>query len=172
MLLSVTGTPGTGKTSISEHLGKLLSMKVIHLNRLAEEMGYILGTDPVRGSLIVDIERLAEELNERDAIIEGHLSHLVNPDRIVLLRCKPPVLKKRLEEKGWSETKVQENLDAEILGIIASEVLELGIPFIEVETSSLTPEEAALLIKKRLDLGESDKEITDFLLKYEELLSR
>ena len=57
-----------------------------------------------------------------DSILEGHFSHeFDNIDKIIVLRCDPKVLVKRLSERGYSKEKVRENLEAEAIGTIYSE---------------------------------------------------
>ena len=46
-------------------------------------------------------------------------------DRVIVLRCHPDELRKRLAFKGWSEEKVQENVYAEILDVILIETLDV-----------------------------------------------
>ena len=57
MKIALTGTPGTGKTSVSKVLEKR-KLKVIDLNKLAIEKDFIIGYDKKRDSKIIDINRL------------------------------------------------------------------------------------------------------------------
>ena len=62
MIIALTGTPGTGKTSISNILQKK-GFKIIDLNEIACEKGFLIGRDEKRDSNIVDIEReISEDL--------------------------------------------------------------------------------------------------------------
>ena len=59
-----------------------------------------------------------------DWIIDSHLSHLLPPkiiDKVIVLRCDPTELERRLRKKGWSRKKIQENVEAEMIGLIAWE---------------------------------------------------
>ncbi|MDP2974076.1 MAG: hypothetical protein Q8N60_03425, partial [Candidatus Diapherotrites archaeon] len=68
----------------------------------------------------IPLQRFAKELNkllakEKNIVLEGHsLCELRLPvDFVVLLRAKPAVLEKRLQAKGYSELKIQENVFCE-----------------------------------------------------------
>ena len=130
MLIALTGTPGTGKTSVSKIL-KENGFKVIDLNRVACKKDFLLGRDEKRDSVIVDVEKFNEHVNKnysgKDFVfIEGHLSHLLKSvDKVIILRCHPDKLKKNLSKKGWKEEKIKENLEAEILDIILCETVEI-----------------------------------------------
>ena len=56
MIISLTGTPGTGKTSVARVL-KSKGFEVIDLNKEANENNFLLGKDQIRDSYIIDIEK-------------------------------------------------------------------------------------------------------------------
>jgi len=128
MIIALTGTPGTGKTSVS----KLLidkDFEIINLNKLACRKEFIVGLDKLRNSKIVDINKLNihifKKYSNKNIIIEGHLSHLLNcAEKIIVLRCHPDKLRKNLIKKGWKERKIKENVEAEILDIILCEAVD------------------------------------------------
>ncbi len=108
MKVAVTGTPGVGKTAAC---ALVRSFPVRNVNDLAQEFGAVKGFDRRRKSKEVDVRVLARKIAKLDGdmIIEGHFSHNLGVDLAIVLRCSPRVLAKRLEAKGWSEAKVQEN---------------------------------------------------------------
>ena len=58
-------------------------------------------------------------------LVDGHLSHLLKcADKVIVLRCHPDELRKRLSKKGWKKEKIKENLEAEILDIVLCESVE------------------------------------------------
>jgi len=130
MIIALTGTPGTGKTSVAEVL-KSKGFKIVDLNRLACDKNFIIGRDNKRDSYIVDIEKfnkyILNNYSGKDiVIIEGHLSHLLKcVEKIIILRSHPRILKKNLSKKGWNEEKIKENIEAEILDIILCETVEI-----------------------------------------------
>lgn len=146
MLIAITGTPGTGKTSVAELLKG--SYTIYSVRELAEKYG----CGEMDGEeMLIDVECLNRNLDRKDCIIEGHLSHLLNPDIIIVLRCHPDVLKKRLEARSYSSDKVMENLEAEAIDLILQESIETGKPVYEVDTTNMSLEEVAKAIRMILD---------------------
>ncbi len=121
----LSGTPGTGKTTISKLAAEVLGVRVFCLSDLAVNAGSIIGEDKERDSLIVDEAVLKRFLNRFLSglnglvIVEGHYGDLT-PRRFVdcciILRARPDVLERRLALRGYSKRKILENLQAEILG--------------------------------------------------------
>lgn len=188
MLIGLTGTPGTGKTSVSRLLEKRRGWKVIYLNDLIKEDHLYTEVDEKRDAVIADMdlirERLAgifEEEKGKDAekeegkgkekgkkkekekekenitIIESHLAHYIT-DVVIVLRAYPPELKKRLEKRGYSEEKINENAEAEAIDLILSEAFEWCKKVFEINTSGRTTEETAEDVEKITDYLLSGKE--------------
>lgn len=130
MIVAITGTPGIGKTSVSEVLRKK-EFDIVDLNKVAVEKQFLIGVDKDRDSKIVDVDKLNKYIEknydgENVIFIDGHLSHLLNAvDKVIVLRCHPKILKKRLSAKNWKKEKIRENLQAEILDVILCETVEL-----------------------------------------------
>ena len=83
-------------------------MEVLRLVDLAEQYGCLGEVDERDGAAPVDIHRLEEVWDAPGAgrwVIDGHLSHLLEVDGVVLLRCSPPVLSNRLEGRSYAEEK-------------------------------------------------------------------
>src|SRR5687767_3657164 len=98
MRVALTGVPGSGKTTIAQAL-EAKGARVVHLNDFARDAGLLTEMDAARGSFVVDVDALADKLNdalgeaeERLVVIEGHFAHEMDADAIVLLRCDPLVL--------------------------------------------------------------------------------
>ena len=140
MRVAVTGTPGTGKTTAVERLET--ELEVVHLNDLIREAGLDEGTDPDRGSLIADLEAVRERLEGReDLLVESHLAHHLDVDRVVVLRCHPRRLRERLLERGEDGAKAAENAEAEALDVILSEAVDAhGLESVyEIDTTDRDP---------------------------------
>lgn len=144
MRIALTGTPGTGKTT----LAGLLPYPVIDINALVKA-GMNFGIDPVRGCLDADMDALADHLAKLDRdetiILEGHFSHHF-ADWSIVLRLSPSVLGPRLEARGYSAPKIRENLEAEALDVILVEAVELCTRVDEIDTTEKSPEEVAELV--------------------------
>ncbi|KYK35692.1 MAG: hypothetical protein AYK18_02905 [Theionarchaea archaeon DG-70] len=143
MRIAITGTPSTGKTEVSKLLSKKLGYDLIQINELANRLNAFLGYDKKRGAKIIDLNRLKNEINKLKGnfIIEGHASHFLPVDLVIVLRCNPEILKERLEKKyPKNKLKVKENLEAEILGVITSEAIMNNGKVYEIDTSNKKPE--------------------------------
>ncbi len=130
MLIALSGTPGTGKSSVSALLQKE-GYNIINLNELAINQGFINITENKNKSKLIDINKLNKYIdkiykNDDLFLIEGHASHLLKVvDKVILLRCHPKKLKIRLEKKGWNKVKINENIEAEIIDVILCEAVDL-----------------------------------------------
>ena len=144
MKIALTGTPGVGKTKVANLLKKM-GYDVLPLKKIADE--FIIGYDKERESKIVDEELMDDyikNLKEEGIIItEGHLSHLLSVDGVIILRCHPKELKKRLKAKKWNERKIKENLEAEALDIILQRALQRHKKIWEIDTTGKNAEEVA-----------------------------
>jgi adenylate kinase len=140
----ITGTPCTGKTTVSEVLSKRLNCKLIKINDLAIENDLVLGIDEDKGYKVIDIDALDDKvsniIDDEVTIFEGHLSHLCHgADKVIVLRVKPVILQKRLEARDYSESKIRENLEAEALGVCTAEAFDIhGENVSEIDVSDLS----------------------------------
>jgi len=141
MRIGITGTPGTGKTTVAE----ALDQEVICIKDFARERG--LGEE--NDVFEIDVEKVKEELPE-DCWVEGHLAHKVGVDYCIVLRTRPDILQNRLEERDYSEEKIEENVEAEKMDLILSEAFE-NSKIYEIDTTEKTAEEAADGIKKAVE---------------------
>jgi len=162
MIIAITGTPGIGKTSVSKILEK--NYYVIDLNQIVTDKNFIIGIDKDRNSKIVDIEKLNDFIyknyNKKDIVfVEGHLSHLLKSvDKVIILRCNPNELKKRLSMKRWNKEKINENIEAEILDIILCETVDIHSykNIFEIDTTKKSTIDVALSIKDIIQSGFSN----------------
>ncbi len=153
MIIALTGTPGSGKTSVAEVL-KTKGFNILDLNKLACDKNFFIGKDTRRDSYIIDIEKFNRYIfdnygGKEIVFIEGHLSHLLKTvEKIIILRCHPEILKNNLSKKGWNIEKIKENVLAEILDIILCETVEIHKEdnIFEINGSDKSVEEIANII--------------------------
>lgn len=163
MKIVLTGTPGTGKTSVAERF----DCRVIHLTEFVKERG--LGKE--NGEFEVEIGDMIEELQEEisedeNVIIEGHLAHHLLADYCVVLRCEPSELKERLNRRDYPEEKVKENVESEALDVILSEAVARQERIIEVDTTGKKADETFKQVDKRIkkeDTGYGDIDWSGYL---------
>ena len=172
MIISITGTPGTGKNTVSKLVAKKLGWEAIDLNKLAKEKNLFIGFDEKRKCDIVDIKKLNLEIKKlkKDAIIQSHYSHELNSDIVIVLRTNPAELRKRLEKRGWPKEKIEENVEAEIMEICKSDALNKTNKVFEVDTTKRKPTECAeeatdIIFREGFDL-KKDLKIPEKLLQY------
>lgn len=152
MRIVVSGTPGTGKTVVADVLAKRLGFDYVSVNDFAEELGLFESEDPERKSIIVDEKKVAGELEKLDdVVIEGHFAHFVKCDYVFVLRTRPDRLAERLHSRDWSKEKIEENLEAEVAGVCIAEAVDENDRVFEVDTSDMSAEETAEIIKSILD---------------------
>ena len=174
-IIFISGTPCTGKTTISEKLSLKLNWELVKVNDLAISNNLVLGIDEDKGYRIIDIDALNETLlniisKSDNLIVEGHLSHLCSgADKLIILRCRPEILEKRLVLRDYSEAKIHENLEAEALGVCSAESLDMYENNVcELDVSDLSIDEAVSTLfdvinnEKELSFGEID--FMDWLL--------
>jgi len=156
MRISITGVPGTGKTTISELVGKALKMKVIHLTELAKKEGFLAGFDRSRACRIVNIEKLKDKLErEKNAIFESHFAEEIPADLVIVLRLDPYEVTERLQNRRYSKRKAMENALAEALDYYTTQKRKKR--YLEIETTSLTPYEIVDKVVKAVRTKKGDK---------------
>lgn len=154
MRLALTGAPGTGKTSLA---GALMPAYEVHAVRaLAEACGALHPADE-DGAHPIDVVLLRTYVEglEGGVLIEGHLSHHLRPDAVVVLRCAPPVLSERLRLRGYGASKIQANTEWELLGGVHAELRDAGtdVPVLELDTTSLETQALAARVLAWRDAG-------------------
>jgi adenylate kinase len=180
-VIGITGTPATGKRSVGKELAKILNFSLIHINEAAREANAIDDSGEV--SIRKLRKRLKEILKDKKAVVIGHLLPYVlkrsEVDLVIVLRCHPNELERRLIQRGYSNKKVKENVASEILDLILYDCIKkFGKEKVcEIDTTYLTPTSVAkqifeILQGKRekkigiadwLSLAEKDKELLRFL---------
>lgn len=145
MKVAITGTPGTGKSTVAAIAAAIIGYSLIDLNSFAKKHGILCGKDKKRGSMILDEAALGRHMSDitENSIIEGHLSHYARPDIAIVLRLEPEELEKRLAMRGWKKDKVKENVEAEVLGVCLSEALDECKPVFEIDTTGKSANEVA-----------------------------
>uniref|UniRef100_A0A7C4D6C6 Putative adenylate kinase n=1 Tax=Staphylothermus marinus TaxID=2280 RepID=A0A7C4D6C6_STAMA len=131
-VIVIAGTPGVGKTSVSERLASVFGYRYVNLSKLAIEKNLLSHYDEDRQTYVIDETSLVNEvlriINEyKYVVIDTHYPEILPPDivdLVIVLRLNPFILENKLRERGWSGRKVNENVMAEILSIVTVNAIE------------------------------------------------
>ncbi len=127
-------------------------MSALDLNTLAEELGCVErrgeGSYVDTLSLRVKLKRKRWKMS----VFYGHLLPTIFRDaeleRVIVLRCEPSTLKKRLLRRGYRGDHLRENVEAELIGVSLSDSLRAFGPgrVLEYDTSETTPNQVSAKI--------------------------
>ena len=149
-VIAVSGTPGTGKTTLSKKLAKRLDFYYLDVNKFINTKKLYGGYDKKRRTKIVDIKKLNNALTKEIAIIkkikpkvhgliiDSHISHYLPRkyvDFCIITKCSINELNKRLIKKKFNKNKVMENLQSEIFDICYNEAVARKHKVIVVDTT-------------------------------------
>ncbi len=133
-IILVTGTPAVGKTSLAKKLAEKLKAEYTNLTELAKREQLILSEDKARNTAVVDETKMRRKLRSiirkaaKDVVVDGHYAAAVTPKalttHIFVLRRHPVELREFMKQRGYSEAKQKENLEAEILDVCLVEALQ------------------------------------------------
>lgn len=170
----ITGTPGTGKTSLTALLADTLeNFTPIEIGVLIKENEWFSEYDPELETRLIDEadeDKLLDYLepimvHQGNHIVDYHSSELF-PERwfhlVVVLKASTEVLYDRLEKRGYKEKKVSENMDAEIECVCeleAREAYKEEVLMIRVNDTLDDMEETVALIAQRVEELKANKGI-------------
>lgn len=142
MKIIVSGSVGTGKTTLAKKLAKRLNSKYLNITEFVKKNK--LGKyNKKYDSYEVDIKKLNKKLIEiikknKNIVIDGHLAHFLpkkHVDLCIICKCNIKELKKRLKKREYSDKKIRENLDVEIFDAILTEAKEKKHKTIIIDTT-------------------------------------
>ena len=108
--VAVTGTPGTGKSTATDLLAD--DYDVIHLNDIIKNDDALwTERDADRNTLVADLDAVRERLGDWTGVLDSHLAHRFDVDRVIVLRCRPETIEARLRERGESDATAAENAE-------------------------------------------------------------
>ena len=167
LVLVLTGNPGVGKHTVSKILAKILDYDIVDVNKEVVKEGMQKHND----SIDVDVEKIQIMLKEKisdKSLIVGHLAPFVvskkSVSMAIVLRKNPYELIQIYEKRNYTDSKKNDNLGSEILGVIAYDSIEKfgEEKTFQINTTSLTVEEITKKIEGVIN-GTSKGDTVDWL---------
>ncbi len=138
-VIIITGTPGTGKSSLAKELSLLTCYTYIDVNKLLKSEdssfdkkrdSYVFPESKINNRLKSLILTLKRSKNPpKGVILDSHMSHFLKSQHVdlcIVLKADLKILQARLKKRGYAEEKIRENLDSEIFDVCLNESLENG----------------------------------------------
>jgi len=145
MKILISGTPGTGKTTIAEKLSIKLDYELIQLNEIVNDGQFYYNIDKNDGAKTVKMNNLENYINNEiigheNVIIEGHLGCDLNldVDIVIILRTNPLELTKRLKKRKYNTEKINDNITCETLDYCSLKSEKYYDQIFDVDTTDRT----------------------------------
>ncbi|AFK50936.1 nucleotide kinase-like protein [Thermogladius calderae 1633] len=171
--LVVAGTPGVGKSTVSRLLAERIGGTHVDLSELVVREGLYDYYDPETNSYVISEERVSARVRElcessSGTVISTHYPEVLDSkvvDLVVVLRLDPRVLITRLRKRGWNDKKVAENVMAEVLSVVLTNVVaRFGTgKVVEVDVTGKTPEEVVDELLRKVREGAAPAGYVDWL---------
>ena len=167
MIILVSGSVGSGKTTIADELGIRADFDIVHLNDLAEK--YKIEYNKKLETFDFDIDALLDDIESKikkwresgkKVIIESHFSHFINHDLVdflFVINRDLKDLKKEYRKRDYNLEKIRDNLEVESFNLCYYEALENGFE----------EEDKVLCVQNEGDLDVIVSDIYDMIKKVE-----
>lgn len=132
----ITGTPGTGKSSLAERVAGAASFTQYDVSAVAMEEKLCEAYDEDLDTHVIDEDKVLDHMEERlgvggeaggGYVVDYHSCDLF-PERwfdlVVVLTCDNKELYNRLEARGYGEKKITKNVECEIFQTLVEEARE------------------------------------------------
>lgn len=172
---ALTGTPGVGKSSVAARLP--LELGAVELSELARRLG--AARSGARRATVIDLARTvraARPRRDESIVVVGHLAQFLPTRTVVVLRCQPIELARRLARaRRGTRAERFENVVCEAVGLVTWESTAPGRRVIEIDTSGRSVDEVARRVRRALRSRSArpgppvewlaDRAVTDYLLR-------
>ncbi|KAL9674874.1 hypothetical protein QQ045_003073 [Rhodiola kirilowii] len=144
----VTGTPGTGKTTTCEALAEATGLRHVNIGELVKEKNLHDGWDDEFECHVINEDLICDELEdsmeEGGVIVDYHGCDFF-PERwfdcVMVLQTDNSVLYDRLSDRGYTGSKLSNNIECEIFQTLLEEAKESYADNIVVALKSDTVED-------------------------------
>lgn len=132
MVIIVSGSVCTGKTTIAKKVAKQKKLKYIDVNQIIKDNKLYSYYNEKDKSYVVDVKKLNKFLinlikKDKKVVLDSHLTHHLPKkyvDECIITKCDLKILKKRLKKRKYLKEKIKKNLDCEIFDVCRIEALE------------------------------------------------
>ncbi|MAG60663.1 hypothetical protein CL619_02640 [archaeon] len=164
-LLIITGTPGTGKSTLAKLLIEQLGLLHLDLYELIESDKklsseynkekdcYDLDMDKVEELVKLRLEENPGQVMVLDSHVAHHLSSKIICGAIIVRCSDLKELESRLLARNYSANKVKENLDSEIFDVCYDESLELSVETLTFDSAGGLDESSVVSLVEEMLLS-------------------
>jgi len=125
--IGITGTPGTGKKTLAPLVAASLG---VPCHSLSEPAFSSASSRPMGSEIEINAAKLGKHISatvKPPCLLYGHLlPYAFGRDafsKVVVLRCDPAALGRRLAKRGYGAGKILENVEAELIGVISADAM-------------------------------------------------
>lgn len=141
--LAVSGTPGTGKSTLARQIATLLDITYVDLTDVIKANRLYSTYDKKSKTFNVEVATLEKYLRstleeKQSYVLDSHLSHHLSKklvSHVIVCTCNLKTLNKRLKLRKYSTQKIKDNLQAEIFDVCGSESADNGFLTLKVDCS-------------------------------------
>lgn len=143
MIIIVSGSVASGKTTIAKKIAKQKKLAYIDVNQIIKDNKLYSYYNKKDKSYVVDVKKLNRFLirlikKEKRIVLDSHLTHYLPAkyvDECIITKCNLKILNKRLKKRKYSKEKIKTNMDCEIFDVCLVEAFENKHKIKVVDTS-------------------------------------